>query len=150
MAKEIVVEVQVAPLFDGLVEVERLERAVRATLQHVERPGEVTVVITDDEGILELNRDFMDQDEPTDVLSFPAQEDGGPFIAAPGSDLYLGDVVISYTRAVDQAFEQEYPVERELDLLVVHGVLHLLGYDHAEREERDEMWACQDEILAGL
>jgi probable rRNA maturation factor len=147
---EIVVEVQVAPMFTGLVPVERLERAVVATLQHEERLGEVTVVITDDQGIQELNCDFMDEDEATDVLSFPAQEDGGLFVAAPGSDDYLGDVVISYTRAVAQALEQEHPVERELDLLVVHGVLHLLGYDHAEPEERDEMWACQDEILASL
>jgi probable rRNA maturation factor len=150
MANEIVVEVQVAPLFDGVVARERLERAVRATLQHEEQPGEVTVVITDDQGIQELNRDFMGEDEPTDVLSFPAQEDGGLFVAAPGSDDYLGDVVISYHRALAQALEQEHPVERELDLLVVHGVLHLLGYDHADPEEREEMWACQDDILAGL
>jgi probable rRNA maturation factor len=150
MAKEIVVEVQVAPMFAGQVPVERLERAVLVTLQHEERRGEVTVVVTDDQGIQELNRDFMGEDEPTDVLSFPAQEDGGPFIAAPGSDDYLGDVVISYNRAVSQALEQEHPVERELDLLVVHGVLHLLGYDHAETEERAEMWACQEEILASL
>lgn len=150
MADTFVVEVQVAPMFAGLVPVERLERAVVATLQYEEQPGEVTVVVTDDEGIRELNRDFMDEDEATDVLSFPAQEDGGLFIGAPGSDDYLGDVVISYTRAAAQALEQEHSLERELDLLVVHGVLHLLGYDHAEPEERDEMWACQDEILAGL
>ncbi|HSJ54398.1 MAG TPA: rRNA maturation RNase YbeY [Anaerolineae bacterium] len=148
--KESVVEIQVAEMFAGMVAVERLERAVMTTLRHEERPGEVTVVITDDEGIRELNRDFMDEDEATDVLSFPSQEDGGPFIAAPGSDDYLGDVVVSYSRAVAQAFEQEHPVERELDLLVVHGVLHLLGYDHAEPEEQDEMWARQDEILALL
>jgi probable rRNA maturation factor len=148
--KESVVEIQVAQMFAGQVPAERLERAVLATLQREERPGEVTVVVTDDEGIRELNLDFMDEDEATDVLSFPAQEDGGPFIAAPGSDNYLGDVVISYTRAAAQAVEQEHPVERELDLLVVHGVLHLLGYDHAEDEERAEMWALQDEILATL
>ncbi|MDX9830015.1 MAG: rRNA maturation RNase YbeY [Anaerolineaceae bacterium] len=148
--KQSVVEIQVAEMFTGLVPVERLERAVMTTLRHEERPGEVTVVVTDDQGIRELNRDFMDEDEATDVLSFPSQEDGGPFIAAPGSDDYLGDVVISYTRAVDQALEQQYPVERELDLLVVHGVLHLLGYDHADIEERNEMWARQDEILAML
>jgi probable rRNA maturation factor len=150
VAKESVVEVQVAEKYAGQVPVERLEWAVLATLQHAERPGEVTVVITDDEGIRELNRDFMGEDEATDVLSFPAQEDGGPFIAAPGSDDYLGDVVISYTRAAAQALEQEHPLERELDLLAVHGVLHLLGYDHAEPEEKAEMWAQQDEILAGL
>ncbi len=150
MAKETIVEIQVAPMFDGLVQEKRLERAVRAALEHEDRRGEVTVVITDDEGIQELNSDFMGEDQPTDVLSFPAQEDGGPFIAAPGSDAYLGDVVISYTQAAAQALEQEHPIERELDLLVVHGVLHLLGYDHAEREERDEMWVRQDEILAGL
>ena len=146
--KDSVVEIQVAEMFAGLVPVERLERAVMVTLEREERPGEVTVVITDDEGIRELNRDFMGEDEATDVLSFPSQEDGGPFIAAPGSDDYLGDVVISYARAVTQAFEQEHPVERELDLLVVHGVLHVLGMDHADADEAAAMQAVERELLA--
>lgn len=152
MAKnEADIDIQVAPAFAELVPVARLERAVAAALQHEEHTAQVTVVVTDDEGIQELNRDFMGEDEPTDVLSFGAQEDAVPFfVAAPESGSYLGDVIISYPRAVAQAFEQEHPVERELDLLVVHGVLHLLGYDHAEPEDRAAMWARQDAILAGL
>lgn len=147
---EMVVEVQVAEAFAGLVAEPRLTQAVLLTLRRELSSGEVTVVITDDQGIQELNRDFMGLDEPTDVLSFPAQEEGGPFVAAPEGGSYLGDVVISYPRAEAQAAEQQHPVGRELELLVVHGVLHLLGYDHATAEEKTEMWAHQDEILAAL
>ena len=150
LEEESTVDVQVAPAFVEFVLAERLERAVAAALRHEERSGTVTVVITDDQGVQELNRDFMGEDEPTDVLSFGAQEEAGPFVSAPDSGDYLGDIIISYPRAVAQAFEQEHPVERELDLLVVHGVLHLLGYDHAEAEEQVDMWERQDAILAGL
>jgi len=144
------VEVQIAPAFSGLVAAARLQAVAEAVLRHEGRPGELTLVLTDDQGIQALNRDFLGEDAPTDVLSFSAQEDGGPFVAALEASAYLGDVIISYPRAAEQAAEQGHPVEQELDLLVVHGVLHLLGYDHAGEEEKAVMWARQDDILRSL
>jgi len=154
------IEVQVAPILvepegedvgtldPGLIE--RLEATARAALWHEGRSGEVALVLTDDASIQELNRDFLGEDAPTDVLSFSAQEEAGPFVTAPEAGAYLGDVIISYPRAVQQAGEQGHAVEQELDLLVVHGILHLLGYDHATEEEKSLMWSRQDTILARL
>jgi probable rRNA maturation factor len=144
------VEVQVAPAFAGAVAASDLRWAVEKVLRREERPGEVTVVVTDEQGIRELNRDFLGRDKVTDVLAFATQEDGGPFVPAPEAGKYLGDVIVCYPRAVQQALEQDHSVHEELALLVVHGVLHLLGYDHASEEEQAAMWALQDEILGQL
>jgi probable rRNA maturation factor len=144
------IEVQVAPAFAAAVPVADLKWAVERVLRREDRPGEVTVVVTDEQGIRELNRDFLDQDEVTDVLAFATQEDVGPFVPAPEAGKYLGDVIVCYPRAVEQALEQDHSVPEELALLVVHGVLHLLGYDHASEPEEAAMWALQEEILAQL
>ena len=146
------VEVQIAPgLIDGapegLLSPERLRAVVEAALRSEDTSGELALVITDDQGIQELNRGFLGRDAPTDVLAFGAQEDDGPFVAAPGAGGYLGDVIVSFPRAAAQASELGHPVQQELDLLIVHGVLHLLGYDHAGEEEKARMWARQDMIL---
>jgi len=151
---EVEIDVQIAPSYADLVPTERLRAAARATLATEEHAGsgrtELTLVITDDPGIQSLNRDFLGNDAPTDVLAFSALEDGGPFVSSPESGGYLGDVIVSYPRAVAQAQEQGHSLEQELDLLIVHGILHLLGYDHADDEEKAVMWARQDAILAGL
>ncbi len=144
------VEVQVAPQFAALVSGARLRQVAEAVLRREQVAGEATLVLTDDEAIQALNRDFRDVDAPTDVLAFGAREDAGAFVAAPEAGAYLGDVIVSYPRAVAQAAEQGHPVEQELNLLVVHGLLHLLGYDHAEEEEKAAMWARQEEILDNL
>ncbi len=141
---------QIAPAFAALLSAEQLCAAAEAVLRHEDRPGELTLVVTDDEGIQALNRDFLDKDAPTDVLSFSAQEVGGPFVVAPEAGGYLGDVIVSYPRAVAQAEEHGHSAEQELNLLVVHGILHLLGYDHADEEEKRVMWARQDAILRSL
>jgi probable rRNA maturation factor len=146
---QVAVEVQIAPAFSGAVPAEGLQALVEVVLRHEGRVGEVTLVVTDDEGIRALNRDFLGLDAPTDVLSFGAQEDSGSFIAAPEMGSYLGDVIVSYPRAVAQAEERGHPVQQELNFLVVHGVLHLLGYDHADEEEKAVMWARQEAILRG-
>jgi probable rRNA maturation factor len=144
------IDVQVAPEFADLVSEERL-RVVGAAVLHQERvAGQATLVITGDEGIWELNRDYRGVDAPTDVLAFSAREEAGDFVAAPEASEYLGDVIVSYPRAVAQAREQGHPAEQELNLLIVHGILHLLGYDHAEEEEKAAMWARQEAILGGL
>jgi probable rRNA maturation factor len=147
---KIEVEVQVAPAFVDFVSEERLRAAAWAVLRHERRAGELALVLTDDEGIQSLNRDFLEVDAPTDVLAFPTQGGDGPFVAAPGASSYLGDVIVSYPRAEAQANEQGHATAQELDLLIVHGILHLLGYDHASGEEKDAMWTRQEAILASL
>ena len=150
--ERIEVEVQIAPGLIGqapedLLSPERLQAVVEAALRSEDEAGELTLVITDDQGIQELNRDFLGRDTPTDVLAFAAREDGGPFVAAPEAGGYLGDVIVSLPRATTQAAELGHPIQQELDLLIVHGVLHLLGYDHAGKEDKARMWARQDAIL---
>jgi len=113
----------------------------------------LTVVITGDDHIRQLNRRFLGEDAPTDVLSFPSEPMPGAtrgevnFVTAPEAEAYLGDVVISYPRAREQAEAAGHSVEAELQLLVVHGVLHLLGYDDIEPEQRERMWAMQAKVL---
>jgi probable rRNA maturation factor len=123
-----------------------LERAARAVLDlSGAQEADLTIVLVDDARIQALNRDFLAHDEPTDVLSFPADE--------PDPETgrrYLGDVVISTQRAAEQARERGHAIEAEMQLLVVHGILHLLGHDHAEVGEKERMWAAQAQALERL
>ena len=130
----------------------RLREAAQRTLAHESAPSraEITLVITGDDEIRDLNRQYRDVDAPTDVLSFAEAEADARFVAAPDESAYLGDVVISYPRAVAQAISAGHSVADELLLLVVHGVLHLVGHDHASRAEKRKMWAAQKEILNEL
>ncbi len=134
---------------------DRLLLAVQATLNREKRPaGQITLVITGDETVRQLNRAYAGIDVPTDVLSFAAWEEaaGRPagFVSAPEVAPYLGDIIISHPTAARQAEAAGQPIAAELSLLAVHGALHLLGYDHATPEEKAEMWAIQDAILASL
>ena len=124
-----------------------LKRAVNAALVHqsASLDSELTIVLTDDARLRELNRDYLGVDAPTDVLSFPASETD-PETGAR----YIGDILISVPRAQAQADTGGYPLESEVQLLVVHGVLHLLGYDHAQAKEKARMWKAQAEILERL
>lgn len=107
---------------------------------------EVSVLLTDDERIAELNRQYRGVDGPTDVLSFSQIE--GEEMADPDTEhVVLGDVVISLETAAKQAADRGCSVEDEVDLLLVHGLLHLLGYDHAEPEDERKMFARQEAIL---
>lgn len=127
-----------------------LERAVRVALKssQTDRTVSLTIVVTGDERIRELNRLYRGVDAPTDVLSF-GNPGGEP--AIPGADAsYLGDVVISYARASEQAAKFGHEVNEEIALLVIHGVLHLLGYDHTQVGEKRRMWRMQDEALEML
>ena len=123
------------------------ERAAEMTLEHegASQAVEATLVLTDDDQLHELNHQFLGIDAPTDVLSFPSGE-----VDPDTGSAYLGDVVISYPRAVAQAAAGGHPVEDELQLLAVHGMLHLLGYDHAEEGEKAAMWAAQADVLRSL
>ncbi len=121
-----------------------IRQAVEAALRMMQQPPDtdLTVLVTDDAAIRRLNRDFMGKDAPTDVLSFPAGE------RDPESGrLYLGDIVISYPRALEQAQQGGHEVRHEMQLLSVHGVLHLLGYDHLDPADKARMWQQQARIL---
>jgi len=145
------VSIQVDEIFAVDVDAADLARAALMALQSVGQPGsEVTVVITGDAEVQALNRQFRGVDAPTDVLSFPAQESAAGFVSAPEVSNYLGDVVIALPFTLRQAGEVRHSLAEELRLLVVHGVLHLAGYDHAEPDEEAAMWARQDAILASL
>ncbi len=104
----------------------------------------------DDAEMRTLNRDTRGKDKPTDVLSFPVWE-GEAFPAPPDqSAVMLGDIVISIETAVRQAAELKHDLRAEVAFLAVHGVLHLLGYDHGTDAQRRKMFALQDEIVAEL
>ena len=123
-----------------------IEHALRT--QSAADGAALSVVVTDNEEIRSLNRAYRHVDAPTDVLAF-ADEDQ-PFVEPEGTPPYLGDIILSYPLALTQATEHGHPVEHELALLLVHGCLHLLGYDHAVDHEREQMWMRQDRILTDL
>ncbi len=147
---ELPVAVQIDDEFAERVSAGDLVAAVEATLAAEGRLGEVTVVITSDEAVADLNWQYRETAGPTDVLSFPAQEPTPGFVSAPEMASYLGDVIIALPYTERQAAALDRPLADELRLLVVHGTLHLLGYDHADAAEEAEMWARQDAILARL
>ena len=124
-----------------------LERAAQAALKHefTDQEVDLSIVLTDNARLHEFNLNYLGVDSPTDVLSFPASE------TDPESGArYLGDILISIPRAQAQAEAAGHALESEVQLLVVHGVLHLLGHDHAEPEEKNHMWKAQAEILQTL
>jgi probable rRNA maturation factor len=141
------VHVQIDEIYVPLVSSDAIKRAAERTLQHegVTGEGDLSVVITDDSHLQQLNRQFLGVDSATDVLSFPDRH-----VDPETGDIYLGDVIVSYPRAVEQASVAGHPPGAELSLLTIHGVLHLLGHDHRDEEEKAVMWAAQAEILAEL
>jgi len=141
------ITLEIIETYSSQVDASLLEGAAQAVLEsQLAAPDtEVTLVVSNDEQLQQLNRQFLGVDAPTDVLSFPAGYTD-PETGAP----YLGDVLISYPRAEAQAAAAGHPVENELQLLVVHGLLHLLGHDHLEEDEKARMWAAQAEILDRL
>ncbi|MCL1905562.1 MAG: rRNA maturation RNase YbeY [Clostridiales bacterium] len=111
---------------------------------------ELSLLLTDDEGIRALNNAYRGQDKPTDVLSFPLWEEQPPALAGGGA-LPLGDIVISLTRAAVQGKELGHSTLREAVFLFVHGLLHLLGYDHElSAAAARRMFALQKQIMAQL
>ena len=131
-------------------------RAVAATLNAVgvaDAVAEVSVLLTDDEEIQTLNRDWREQDKPTNVLSFPAMEvQAGtlPVAEFTGQSLALGDVALAYQTVALEAGTLGIPFGNHFDHLVVHGVLHLLGYDHQSGAEAELMEDLERQVLAGL
>lgn len=123
---------------------QRLQAAAETVLaqQQVENT-ELTIAFVDNDAVADLNRRYRGVDAPTDVLSFPMDD-------MPGETRYLGDLVISYPYARAQAEREGHALADSLSLLVVHGTLHLLGYDHDTPERRAEMWVAQERALVPL
>ena len=150
MSEEI--EILVEKECRGLVEEDWVRKIAQSVLraEGVVAPDEVSLVFTDAETVQQLNRDYRGIDEPTDVLAFymlPQKEADDSFALPPDGVTRLGEVIISYPQAVEQAREQSHSTERELTLLVIHGILHLLGYDHEEPDEEAEMGTREKELL---
>lgn len=129
------------------IETEIVVQAAEATLryQSVPQGDSLTVVLAGDEEIQELNRQYRGLDAPTDVLSFQAG-----YLDPEDGSTYLGDIVLSLPQAQAQAQSRGHALTEEIQLLVVHGTLHLLGHDHAEPQEKAHMWTVQAAILAQL
>lgn len=141
------IEVDVRSKYQQMVDEASIRIAALKTLDATNTPsdGGITIVITDDDEVHRLNRQYRQVDAPTDVLSFP-MGDEDPDDGA----VYLGDVIIAYPRAEMQAKAAGHKVMDELQLLVVHGVLHLLGYDHTDASQKEQMWSIQSAVLKEL
>lgn len=146
-------------LIDFLDETNEVQEAhidlVEKLLQHaaqiegIEDGSEVSITFVTNEAIHEINRQYRDKDQPTDVISFALEEmgEGEVQIIGEGIPRILGDIIISTGRTREQAEDFGHSFERELGFLAVHGFLHLLGYDHMEPEDEKVMFGKQDEIL---
>ncbi len=130
---------------DALSRVAR--EAFAASSAAPEAPCEVTVVLTDDEEMRELNRTWRGKDAPTNVLSFPA---GEPFGEAHGAPSPLGDIVLAGETVIEESKLRNIPAADHATHLVVHGMLHLLGFDHERDADAERMEALETKILAGL
>jgi probable rRNA maturation factor len=140
------ISIEIGPELRRAVKPKDLSRAAEATLlQQFAPDADLTLVLTDDEHIQALDRTYLGIDSPTDVLAFPAAETN-----PETGRRYLGDIIISVPRAEAQSKAAGHSLKEELSLLVVHGVLHLLGFDHGGEDERTRMWAVQARILTLL
>lgn len=139
-ALELIIETAVPEKVEAVIAV--VVDSVLSKLQLT--PMGLSILLTDDDTIRSLNRQFRDFDEATDVLSFPAGDE--PEVLADGSG-YLGDIAISVPYAARQASAGGHSTLEELQLLTIHGMLHLLGYDHEDQEDRESMWHLQRSLL---
>ena len=142
---------EVGPRFRNVVDAAWLHDVVaRVLAAEGVAQAEVGVVATGDAVVRDLNRRYRGEDAPTDVLSFALREDAEDFVLPPGESMRLGDVIISLPAARRQARQAGHSVEREVALLLIHGVLHLLGYDHAVEMEERLMKSREAALLSSL
>ena len=141
---------------EGSLEVGWLQNVAEQVLaiQDVGSDVEMGLVIASQERVRQLNRSYRGKDEPTDVLAFsmlPAEQTPGvDFPPPPDGVQHLGEVIISYPQAVLQAKERQHPIKKEVAVLIIHGVLHLLGYEHDKPELERQMRAREVAILSGI
>lgn len=138
------IHIQVKASDKKQVDKEALIQTAQSVLEVLDRntDEELSIIITDDDQLRRLNRNFRGIDETTDVLAFPMGQ-----VEPDTGRLYLGDILISLEQARAQAEAHGNSLNDELKLLVVHGTLHLLGYDHTEPLDKEKMWEIQKNIL---
>jgi probable rRNA maturation factor len=141
--------------FEGCLDTDWLKGIAESTLaaEKIEGDTEMGLVIAGQQRVRQLNKSYRGKDSPTDVLAFAMlskPEEETPFTAPPDGVRHLGEVIISYPQAVKQAKEQKHSVAREVTILIIHGTLHLLGYDHIKDEDAARMRAREKEILESL
>ncbi len=146
------IDIHVDHEFRTLVDKSRVRKIVRQVLkaERVTPPYELGLVFADKEKVRQLNRDYRGVDQPTDVLAFymrPQKGSDSSFANPPDGVAHLGEVIISYPQALAQAKKQGHSLQRELALLIIHGTLHLLSYDHEESREAKKMRAREEELL---
>lgn len=129
---------------DHLSEIEKLLQFA-AQQEGIDEEAEVAVSFVDEDEIQSINKEYRDKDSVTDVISFALEE--GEDFEMPDAPRVLGDIIICVKRAEEQAEEYGHSFERELGFLSVHGLLHLLGYDHMNEADEKKMFGRQDEIL---
>lgn len=146
---------------EGYLEVSWLQSLAEQVLvaQDADSRLELGLVITNQERVQQLNRSYLGNDEPTDVLAFSMlpeplatgeSEASSPFVQPPNGMLHLGEVIISYPQAVIQAEEHQHSIKKEIAILIIHGVLHLLGFEHDKPELERQMKSREEEILSGI
>ena len=123
--------------------IKELDAYTKYLLEYMKIDASFSVIIVDNEKIHEINKTYRGIDRPTDVISFALEEDENYEV----KERLLGDIYISIDKVYEQAEEYGHSVKRELFFLVTHGFLHLLGYDHMERDEEKEMFDLQEKIL---
>lgn len=130
---------------EKLVEIEELKGFIDFALKYLKLENVLfNIIIIDNEEIHKLNKEYRGVDRPTDVISF-ALEDDDTFMKT--EIRILGDIYISIDKAKEQATSYGHSLKRELSFLTIHGILHLLGYDHMKEEEEKEMFSLQERIL---
>ncbi|MEM6625824.1 MAG: rRNA maturation RNase YbeY [Pseudomonadota bacterium] len=132
--------IEVAPDAEAVV-----HRALEAAARYLKTGGEAAVLLTDDDVMRTLNAQWRDKDKPTDVLSFPSDDD-----PMPGAPAFLGDIALGLGTVAKDALALGRPMELHISHLVVHGFLHLLGYDHVEESGAHAMETLEGTILADL
>jgi len=146
---------------EGYLEVSWLQSVAEQVLvaQDAGSKVELGLVITGQERVQQLNQSYLGRDEPTDVLAFSMlpeplatgeSEASSPFAQPPDGVLHVGEVIISYPQAVIQARGHRHSTKREIAILIIHGVLHLLGCDHDKPELERQMKTREEEILSGI
>lgn len=138
---------QIEEAYQSQIDTGQLEKVVSETLYHqrIQPDVEIAIVIGNNDHVQNLNQTYRGIDKPTDVLTFPH----GVIDPDTGRE-YLGDIIIAFPRAAQQAETGNHPVMDELNLLIVHATLHLLGYEHENDQEKRVMWSIQDDILEKL
>lgn len=149
---EIAIEIDEA--FVAKVNPAPIKEALRQTIRHFNKgiilPSGINIIITDEMTLRQLNLQYRGIDSPTDVLSFENNVDPDFPLVDPLANNHLGDIIIAYPVAKAQATSRGHTPLDEIILLVIHGALHLLGFDHDTADHKEEMWAAQQQILAGM